>query len=331
MKRYIWGIIYGLLLTAFTVYVILDTFVIARVYMEVPPIENDEEDIEGKHQITATLEPVFTPNPTPDLTAEPVPEMTPEPTAAPTPQPIVITDNSYSDENITITITEYRELDTTIYVADVKLSSAEYLKTAFAKGVYGKNVTEKTSETAADNNAILAINGDYYGTQEKGYVVRNGVLYRDEAVKGREALVIYKDGSFEVISEKNVTAEAVLAEGAMQILSFGPALVVGSQISVTEDEEVGKAMTSNPRTAIGVVDELHYLLVVSDGRTNESEGLTLYQLAEFMQTLGATTAYNLDGGGSSTMYFNGEVINNPTTNGRSIKERSVSDIVYIGY
>jgi len=50
-----------------------------------------------------------------------------------------------------------------------------------------------------------------------------------------------------------------------------------------------------------------------------------------MQGLGADVAYNLDGGGSSTMVFNGEVINNPTTNGNTIKERSVSDIVYIGY
>ena len=63
----------------------------------------------------------------------------------------------------------------------------------------------------------------------------------------------------------------------------------------------------------------------------ESAGLSLSQLAEFMKCLGVVTAYNLDGGGSSTMYFNGEIINNPTTNGRSIKERSVSDIVYIGY
>ena len=63
----------------------------------------------------------------------------------------------------------------------------------------------------------------------------------------------------------------------------------------------------------------------------ESAGLSLSQLAEFMKCLGVVSAYNLDGGGSSTMYFNGEIINNPTTNGRSIKERSVSDIVYIGY
>ena len=90
-------------------------------------------------------------------------------------------------------------------------------------------------------------------------------------------------------------------------------------------------MSSNPRTAIGVIDDLHYVFVVSDGRTSESEGLTLYQLANFMQNLGVKTAYNLDGGGSSTMYFNGQVINNPTTNGNKISERSVSDIVYIGY
>ena len=123
----------------------------------------------------------------------------------------------------------------------------------------------------------------------------------------------------------------MLAAGARQILSFGPALLLDNEISVTKDEEVGKAKTSNPRTAIGIIDDLHYLFVVSDGRTTESEGLTLYELAAFLQSLSTTTAYNLDGGGSSTMYFNGKVINNPTTSGKSIKERSVSDIVYIGY
>ncbi len=89
-------------------------------------------------------------------------------------------------------------------------------------------------------------------------------------------------------------------------------------------------MTSNPRTAIGIIDNLHYVMVVSDGRTSASTGLTLYQLATFMKELGVTTAYNLDGGGSSTLYFNGSVVNNPTTDGKNITERRVSDIVYIG-
>ena len=70
--------------------------------------------------------------------------------------------------------------------------------------------------------------------------------------------------------------------------------------------------------------------MVSDGRTGDNEGLSLYDLAEFMQSLGVKDAYNLDGGGSSTMVFEGELINNPSTGGKHSKERSVSDIVYIG-
>jgi exopolysaccharide biosynthesis protein len=89
-------------------------------------------------------------------------------------------------------------------------------------------------------------------------------------------------------------------------------------------------MASNPRTAIVIIDKNHYVFVVSDGRTSESEGLSLSELAQFMKSLGVKTAYNLDGGGSSTMYFNGSVVNNPTTGGSKTKERSVSDIVYIG-
>ena len=97
------------------------------------------------------------------------------------------------------------------------------------------------------------------------------------------------------------------------------------------NSEVGQSMSSNPRTAIGIIDENHYIIIVSDGRTLESEGLSLYQMAEIMKSYGVKTAYNLDGGGSSTLYFNGQVINKPTTNGNTISERSVSDIVYIGY
>ena len=311
MKKYLWGILYGILLTAFTAYVLMDTFVIARVYQTVPSGEESSVS-ESK---------------TPDDSGS----STSGESFAESSDAAVITSDSYEDGNISITVSEYRKHNTSIYVADVQISSAEYLKTAFAQGVYGRNVTEKTSKIAQQRNAILAINGDYYGSQQSGYVLRNGVLYRESASYNQEDLVIWADGSFEIITETSVSASQLLESGAEQILSFGPALVMDGQISVTKEEEVGKAKTSNPRTAIGVVDELHYLFVVSDGRTDESEGLTLYELAEFMQSLGAETAYNLDGGGSSTMYFNGEVINNPTTNGRTIKERSVSDIVYIGY
>ena len=116
----------------------------------------------------------------------------------------------------------------------------------------------------------------------------------------------------------------------VNLLAFGPALVENSEIVVNTKSEVGQSMASNPRTAIGIIDENHYIVIVSDGRTSESQGLSLYELAEVMKSYGVKTAYNLDGGGSSTMYFNSQVINKPTTNG-NISERAVSDIVYIGY
>lgn len=297
LKTHLSSILYGVVLIGFTCYLLMDTFLISKVYRVA-------EKTEGQNIVHEDNQ-------------EEIMEETSE--------------TSYEDGEISITLKEYRVEDTTVYVADVVLSSPEYLKTAFAQNSYGKNVTEKTSEIAEEVNAILAINGDYYGAQEKGYVLRDGTLYRSEAEKDQEDLVIYEDGNFEIITEEEITAEELLEQGAKEILSFGPALIENGTISVTEEDEVGKAMASNPRTAIGILDDLHYVFVVSDGRTEESEGLSLLELAEFMDSLGVETAYNLDGGGSSTMYFNGEVVNNPTTSGRSVKERSVSDIVCIGY
>ena len=289
------GLIYGIMLISFTLYMILDTFAIGTVYTVVQNVQTNESKNISLGEVIST-------------------------------------DTSYEDDNIKITITEYTENDTKIYVADVQIKDSNLLKTALANNSYGKNITAKTSSIAESVNAILAINGDYYGVQEKGYVLRNGVVYRDTAKANQEDLVIYEDGSFEIIEESSTDIYTLLKKGAYNILSFGPALVTNGKVSVTSTEEVGKAMASNPRTAIGIIDDLHYVFVVSDGRTSESEGLSLYELATFMkEKLNVKTAYNLDGGGSSTMYFNGNVVNNPTTNGNRVSERSVSDIVYIGY
>ena len=311
-KTTLWTKLYSVILILFTLFVLLDTFIIPRAYVVVEAEQNistitSSESSSLGFESTETTETVAASD-------------------------IVSTENSYSDGNISIKLTNYREYDTDIYVAEVTVSNAAYLETAFAKGTFGKNVTEITSDIAAESNAILAINGDYYGTQNSGYVIRNGVLYRETVSDSeQEDLVIYEDGTFEIIKEGSISASELLDNGAVQVFSFGPGLIEDGQITVTENDEVDKAKTSNPRTAIGQIDELHYVFVVSDGRTDESTGLSLIQLAEFLQNLGVKTAYNLDGGGSSTMVFNGTVINNPTTDGNNIKERSVSDIVCIGY
>lgn len=236
---------------------------------------------------------------------------------------------TYSDSKSKITVTRYRAYDSNIYVADVEVTDGTSILSAFANNTYGRNITDTTSDMAEENNAVLAINGDYYGARQSGYVIRNGVVYRNQGSNG-EDMVISKDGSLSFISESDTTTDSLIQKQAWQILSFGPVLVENGQIAVTENDEVGMAMASNPRTAIGTVAKNHYLFVVSDGRTSESAGLSLYELANFMKSLGATNVYNLDGGGSSTMVFQGEVVNNPTTNGNKISERAVSDILYIG-
>ena len=246
----------------------------------------------------------------------------------------VVTGKSYDDGNIFIKIRTGRWLDTTLYIADVRIKDPSLMKTGLAGESFGRNLAENTSSIAERHGAVFAINGDYYGFRASGYVMRNGFLYRSESNTNYpygEDLVIWKDGSFEITEEGAFTAEELEEQGAYQIFSFGPALVNHGEIKVVEDEEVERAQITNPRTAIGMVEPLHYIMVVSDGRTEESIGLSLYELGELMQRLGCDCAYNLDGGGSSTMWFNGEVLNKPTTYGDVIAERPISDIIYIGY
>ena len=333
------GVLYGVLLFSFSTYALLDTFVIPHPMQSVMASnvvagttssikESVEAAIEEKLKSTDnSIEKVVN-------NTDAISGSTANKNTSNTLTDVQTVDSGtvigeYSDSNTSITLKQYRAYDSNIYVADVIVSDASALKTALANNTYGRNITDTTSDMAEDNNAVLAINGDYYGARQGGYVIRNGNLYRNTS-GDRDALVIKQNGEFEFVSEGETSAEELLQNGAYQVLSFGPVLLEDGEISVDENDEVGMAMASNPRTAIGYLGNNHYVFVVSDGRTSESAGLSLYELASFMKELGVADAYNLDGGGSSTMVFKGEIINNPTTNGHSNKERSVSDIVYIG-
>lgn len=333
-KPVIYAVIFGVVLMGCNTYALLDTFVISHAMAAVTDSSTNTsstdatDSIDGNSNASGSKKHGHSSDNNETSTDSSLSKSSGTETGK-----ITQTDTSYTDDNISISINTYEAYDTTYYVADVELSSAEYLKTALAQNLFGTNVTETTSEQAEDHNAILAINGDYYGANKSGYVIKNGTVYRSSQRSDSEYddLVIYEDGSFGIINETEVSAEELVKDGVTQLFAFGPTLVENGEVAVSQNAEVGKAMASNPRTAIGIIDDCHYILVVADGRSSESEGLSLYELAQIMQQYGCETAYNLDGGGSSTMYFNGEVVNNPTTNGHSFSEREVSDIVYIGY
>ncbi len=296
---YLWAYFVSLILITFSLYVLLDAFLIPKSLVVVDPVD-------------------------------PVCDITPGEGE----KIVDITDTSYNESQTilykSITIEKVVENGTVYYVADIQLNNVAYLRTAFAKNTFGRNITQYTSTIAKNNNAILAINGDFYGYRDKGLIIRNGVLYRDKPRSpiDNRTLVIDKNGDFKFVTEGEVSGESLIAEGALQSFSFGPVLIENGELVDTSDQ-YWVAAKANPRVGIAQLGPLHYLFVVVDGRTETSDGMTLPQLAQIFKDRGAITAYNLDGGGSATMWYNGKVINRPTTDGSSFGERGVSDIVYI--
>lgn len=245
-------------------------------------------------------------------------------------------DWNYEDANETIHIEKVQTgagADTiTYYVADVTFKDATNLFAAFAKNEFGTNIVQDTSAIAAANNAVFAINGDYYGFRSDGVVIRNGTVYRDEPA--RDGLALLDDGTLKTYDEKSTSSDELLEEGVTNTWSFGPILVKDGEIagdfdSVKIDTNFGNRsiQSANPRTGIGMIAPNRFVFVVVDGRSSGySRGMTLTEFANLFKELGATEAYNLDGGGSSTMYFKGRVVNDPLGKGN---ERGVSDIIYI--
>lgn len=248
----------------------------------------------------------------------------------------VITETTYESDTMSISIstvvTGVGDSQVTYYVADVVLADATALRGGFANNQFGENIVADTSDIAESVGAVFAINGDYYGFRDTGIVIRNGVIYRDDGA--RQGLAIYADGTMEVYDETATTAQELIDAGVWNTLSFGPALLVDGEVQAgIEDVEVDtnfgnhSIQGNQPRTGIGIVDTNHFVFVAVDGRSpGYSAGVTMTEFAEIFESLGATVAYNLDGGGSTTMWFDGELVNDPLGKGQ---ERGTSDILYL--
>lgn len=257
-------------------------------------------------------------------------------TTLPPASSLILEENRYSFGRNSIDITRVQrgsgDSIVTYFVADIRVADAKVIRTGFAKNKFGQNIIEKTSEIAEANNGLFAINGDYYGFRKSGIQIRNGVIYRDKPA--RTGLAIHRDGTMRIYDEKSTSAQRLLDDGVWTTLSFGPALVENGLVIDGVDQAYvdtnignGGIRGRHPRTGIGMVAPNHFLFIVVDGREpGYSMGLKLSDFAELFTEYGATVAYNLDGGGSSTMWFDGRVVNVPRGHGR---ERPTSDILYI--
>ena len=227
---------------------------------------------------------------------------------------VTVTENSYTSPDISITVNEVNEENLTYYVADIYVRDITCFQTALAENTYGSGFRDSIEDMAVLNNALLAVNGDYYGNTTEGVVIRNGVIYRANPTNC-DVCVLYYDGSMKVMPGSSFSVEEAVEDGAWQAWTFGPALLDAGGNPITAFASTNRITNANPRTAIGYYEPGHYCLVVVDGR-GESSGISLPRLSRLFDTLGCNAAYNLDGGNSSIMVWGNEVINNPSGGGR---------------
>lgn len=240
---------------------------------------------------------------------------------------VVVTENSYTSPYVSITIEKVSYGKgwgaNTYFIADVYVASLDNFKTATAHNEMRYFSTQNVLEMVENSGAILAISGDFYAYQATGFLMRNGFVYKSDPTFC-DVCVLYEDGVMETYSKNGYSQQKVLDRGAVQVWNFGPNLL----------DENGKACKSfnmddhvaarNPRSAIGYYEPGHYCLVVVDGREYDyAAGVLIPDLAKIFEGLGCKVAYNLDGGGSAVMTFNGAIHSVPS------EERDLSDLVIV--
>lgn len=232
---------------------------------------------------------------------------------------------SHETDSLLINIYQFRQYSSEIYVADVVVDDPRLILNAFANDTFGgKNIVQTVSSMATAHEAIFAINSDYASHYDSGLVIRNGVILRS-TYSDRSAIALMSDGSLVSFAERSTSADAMLAAGAWQLWSFGPVLIKDGVSVASVNDGLDRDAVNNPRSAMGMVSPNHFMFVCVDGRTSASSGVDIEELAAIMQELGCVQAYNFDGGGSATMWFDGNVINIPSEG----TERKVGDCVYI--
>ena len=187
---------------------------------------------------------------------------------------------------------------------------------------------------AREKRAVFAINDDQFGHRvynhdTVGVIVRGGEVLSERTRKSGskgwpplDTAAFFPDGSMRVFESAEHTGEEYVQMGAETVLAFGPWLVRGGEINPALETSY---RTKEPRTAIGQIGPLHYVVIVADGRQDGySRGLSLQELQQLFVRYGAQTAMNLDGGGTTEMWLCGEIINRPSGG----QERSMSDIIW---
>ena len=252
------------------------------------------------------------------------PEQTESVVETPTQPPAPASNNRYwSDGANTIEIFEENYAGQIVYGVHLTFSDYSRFGTYCGNNSYGGYCT--TSQAAAQLGAILCINGDYnppsigYTCARSGQVYKDGRCYAVALYNRNNGLLTWGD---EGSATGGQQLSSLVANGLVSdTMQFGPALVINGNLRGSNGGN------RRPRTAIGTNGNPGDIwLLVTNGDLNDgvSYGLTSYECGAYLQSKGCTFVAPLDGGGSSTLVFQGQVINGVKNTG----ERAVTDFVY---
>lgn len=289
---------------------------------------------------------IATQAPTPEASATPTPEPTEAPTEVPTPEPEGLiswskggfvpreeasrTETEYVSDQLHFTVTtvfdkDHFDRDVTYFVTDLYIRDLSCLRTFAAKEFTTRDQKyfRYVHQIAEKANALWAMTGDYCGHHYHSLIIRNGVVYDLKLYDNWDLLFLYTDGTMEAMKTTDFNAET-LRDDIWQAWQFGPSLLDENGAAKTSFSG-SRIQTYNPRSMIGYVEPGHYIFVTVDGRQGKySGGLSLVECAKLMESLGCKVAFNLDGGESAELYWNGGVYNKPCDGGRVL-----SDIIYL--
>ena len=236
----------------------------------------------------------------------------------------------YHTDKMSVSIEQKKKDGLTYYVCDIQLTDVSQLRTAFAGDDFKSGIYEAVSSIAGRYSPVLAINADFCRYHRNGVIIRNGELLRKQNITKHHLMIVDENGDMSVLTNRTekqgLVADRLMKSNTWQTFEFGPVLVENGEATTLPNSFYVNTHDgyNEPRTAVGQIGPLHYMVIVVDGRREGySTGCSIPKLQELFMDEHVQFAFNLDGGGSTTLYFLGKVINMPSGG----KERSVSDIL----
>lgn len=232
---------------------------------------------------------------------------------------------SYDDGTMTVRVEQDIAYDTKITYVYVTITDPSQLRTALAAKFPSKQ-RQPVASMAEKNNAVLAINGDFFTYHTQGIAVRGGEMLRNAPHRGRDTLIIDDKGDFTILTNTTRDNFAAFDGVVREAFCFGPGLIVDGVKQEYKYKEKTSCGYPTPaqRLAICQLDTLSYLIVATEGPEQDKKaGLTIPEFTELLLAKNVKHAYNLDGGSSTTIILCGKRINAPES-----KPRNVGDIIY---